>query len=345
LDDITNRSALVYHITMLSQNWQITNPYHAMLRCLLINTKTDIEPNALRDGQEYHFIAKMIYDELNLNRKGTKENVEKIVARTKAIGKNKQQSDADSLIRCLFYVVIMNLLGKGLHYDSLQRDKIAELLKELHTKDNNLQLMLRVLALVYGSNSEMTDVEINDDFGLSLDLLYRRLSICDSTKRDKNNLIEYYVKQNKLDSIDTITISSENTQCKLLEIAVILKAATGNGLYLPEIEREQYLSSFTKDFLRKKYKQIIEKENSFVLFGVTLPIWALILTCFALEAVIFSLPNYIESISLWILSIPTKPLLELPISVVIAVNGVVMVVYLLLRDRKLKQKVEDAQWK
>ncbi len=342
MDELKSQNALVYHISTLSQDWKITNPYNSMLRCLLTNKPCNLDLQTLRQNQEYHFIAKMIYDETTLNNEAVKKNTNKILAMIKKVQKNKQQSDADSVIRCIYYVLIMSLLGKRLHYDILPTNQVRDLLKEVKTESHNLQHLNRILCFVYNVNSELVDIDIDDDIALSLDLLYRRLILCNQENRDKNALIEYYTKQSKLDDIDLTSVSSEKTQGKLLEIAVNLKATTGNGLYIPEIEREQYLSNFTKDILRKKYSDIISKENTVSFFGLSLPIWLALLTIFLIEAVIFSVPNYVESISLGFVSISTKPLMELPISAIIAINGVAIVIYFFYRERKLKYRVSNA---
>jgi hypothetical protein len=347
LDNLSSVHSLVYHISNISEEWKLSNPYFIMLRSLLLDKSVTIDLNKLRLNQEYHFIAKMIHDEFTKDKNEAGHNAEEILSIISRYEKQKQQNDAENGIRNLFYVQILKFLDKDLHYNSIKTKNITQFLLNAQVEDLNLKNMLNILCLIYGIQPiDMgKNDNIPDEVGLSLNLLYSRLLLSDASKRNDGILLDYYLRQNKMDKIDISLISSERSQGKLLEVAVYLKAATGNGLYLPEVEKEQYLTNFTKEIFRKKYLSVAKKVNSIEIHGFMVPLWALMILAFAIEATIFALPSFTDSISLGIISIPTKPILELPVWIILIINGLLSGSIFFLRDKWLKQTVRDELWK
>ena len=57
-----SENAIVYQISNLARNWQLSNPFFISLRGLLLDEKFSL--GKLRLQQEYNFIAKIIEDEV-----------------------------------------------------------------------------------------------------------------------------------------------------------------------------------------------------------------------------------------------------------------------------------------
>ena len=340
-------NSIVYHISNISKSWDLKNYYHLALRdLLLLNESTQIDVNSLRVKQEYHFVAKIIVDELKNNVKNIKNNGKEISLLLKRYLKNKKQKDGDNVTLFLFYIFLLKLLNRDKHFRQLGPKEIKQFLETYQSQNNIFNCFQNVLSLYHSVNiDKITEKETNDDLELSINLLYDRLKLTETSKRDKNNIVDYYIKQTQLEKIDVSSISSEQTKGRLLQISIILKAATGNGLYLPEIEKEQYLSKFTQKIFREKYLKILEDSNSIKIRGISIYNWLAVFLFFLLEALIFSLPNFVESITVFGININTKALAELPIWVIILINGLIMVTYLLIHKYNLAKRIGDEKWK
>jgi len=339
----TNENAFVFHISKISKSWNLKNPYFSSLRDLLLE-KSGNHIKGIRKEQEFHFIAKMINDELN-NSNEIKSNCKQIHSLLSNYLKRKQQKEGDKTIRFLFYAFLLKLLNKNKHYKSLNEEKVKKFLIEYKTPSSNLRNFHKVISLYFlGNINDQEKEEINDNLDLSVNILYQKLLLSEKAKREKSNLIEYYLKQSNLERID-LTATSEMSKGKLLEIAVILKSANGKGLYIPEIEKEQYLSAFTKSIVREKYLSILKDISTIKVFKSKMPVWSAILGFFLLESLVFYLPNFIESISIGTFSISTKALSGLPIWSILIINGLIISLFIFVIQRNINKRVSDERWK
>jgi len=340
----TNENAFVYHISKISKSWNLNNPYFSSLRDLLLN-KSGTQLKNLRKEQEFHFIAKIINNELNKNDREIKNNCKQISSSLNRYLKRKQQGDGDKTIRSLFYIFLLKLHNKNKHFQCLNKSTVKKFLTEYKTSSSNLINFHKVLSLYYLGNIDKSKNEtINDNLDLSVNILYQRLLLSDKSKREKNNLIDYYLKHNAIEKID-LTATSERSKGKLLEVAVILKSANGKGLYIPEIEKEQYLSAFTKSIIREKYLAILKDISNLKLFKTKLPVWSIILAFFLIESLVFTLPNFIESISIGVLSISIKALSDLPVWVVLIINGLIISLFIFIIQKNINKRINDERWK
>jgi hypothetical protein len=345
MEDISNINSLVYYVSKISQKWKFSNPFFSILQSLLLDKPTTIEANVLRKTQEYHFIAKIIYDELKNNKSEIKKNCKDTSSLLEKYLNHKQEDDGEHTLKRLFYIIILKILDKNQHFNNFEQENVSEFLIKFQTKDNNSKLIQLILCTIYGIEKPAGNIiEPTDELSLSLQLFYYRLVLSREQKRTKSVLIKYYLLQSKLDKIELSLISSERSKGRLIEIAIILKATTGSGLYLPEIEKEQYLSSFTKEIFRKKYHSLISEANSVKIHNFSIPNWAVLGLFFAIEAFVFSLPNLTESISIGIISISTKQLSELPIWVILLANGLIVSLYIIVQRRNINKRISDEKW-
>lgn len=343
-DELMSENALVFHISKISKSWNLINPYFISLRDLLLED-SGTKLNNLRKQQEYHFIAKIINDEINNRKNEINRNSKEISLFIKKYLKSKQQSLGDYIIRDLFYVFILRLLGKTAHFDKLDKNKIKAFLSNYQTQSGNIINFHKILSLFYlGIYDKQKSEIVESNLDLSINILFNRLLLANNEKREKSQLIDYYLKQNLVEKID-LTSSSENSKGKLLEIAVILKSANGKGLYIPEIEKEQYLSSFTQSIFREKYLTMLKESSSMKFFRSRIPLWSLILLFFVLESLVFLLPNFFETISIGNFSIPTTEIVKLPIWVILIINGIIMAVLIYVIQIHLNKRIREEKWK
>lgn len=341
-EEISSVNAIVYHIVNISKSWQLNNPYFVALRNILLE-KFDT-PKDIRSQQEFHFIAKVIADELKNNKSEIRNNTKKISDFLSNYIKERNQKNGDEALRLIFNILILKLLNRKGHFNNLNQNKVKEFLSLYQTQKSNFKNFQKILSLVHSVDQQGTEEYINDDLDLALNLLYSRLLFNEESKRDNNKLVDYYLKQTRLEKIETTT-SSERTKGNLLEIALILKATTGKGLYIPEIEKEQYLSRFTKTLFREKYINILKETNSVKIFNFKLPNWVVVLSFFTLEAIVFALPNFVESLSFGTFSISTGALMQLPLWVILIINGIIISLYLFLLQRRANKRIGDEKWK
>jgi len=343
-EELANENALVYHISKISKSWNLNNPYFLSMQDLLLG-RSGTKLKNLRKEQEFHFIAKIINDELNKNNKEVKDNCRQISFLLNSYLNKKQQKDGDKTIRFLFYVFLLKLFNKNNHFKCIDNKKVKKFLMEYKTLSSNLKKFHKILSIYYlGLIEEVGKEEIKDNFDLSLSILYQRLLLSGKSRREKNRLIDYYLKQSVIEKID-LTATSEISKGKLLEIAVILKSANNKGLYIPQIEKEQYLTAFSKKIVREKYLSILKDISSIKLLKSKIPLWLVILGFFLLESLVFALPNFIESISIGSLSISTRTLLNLPIWSILIINGLIISLFLFIIQRNINKRISDERWK
>jgi len=342
--ELTNENALVYYISKISKSWNLDNPYFSSMKNLLLS-KSGTKLRNLRKDQEFHFIAKIINDELNKNNEGIKDNCKQISFLLDRYLNKKQQKDGDKTIRSIFYIFLLKLFNKNNHFKRVDDKRVRNFLMEYKTHSSNLKNFHKILSLYYlGRIEELGKEEIKDNLDLSLNILYLRLLLSQESKRKKSILIDYYIKQSIIEKID-LTITSERSKGKLLEIAVILKAANSKGLYIPQIEKEQYLSAFTKNIVKEKYLSILKDISTIKVLKLKIPLWLVILGFFLLESLVFALPNFIESISIGSLSINTKAFSDLPIWSILIINGLIISIFLFIIQIVINKRISDERWK
>lgn len=100
-NELSNINAFVYHISNLSKEWSLTNPFSLMLRSLLLNQNEEIDKKFLRTKQDFHFYSKkIINDEFNNNEINGNDN--EILTLVDRYLKQKQQNIGNSVIQYLF---------------------------------------------------------------------------------------------------------------------------------------------------------------------------------------------------------------------------------------------------
>lgn len=346
VDDISNPDSLVYFLKQSSPTWAIQNPFFRALRCLLIDSKPDYSIKDLRIAQDYHFLAKIILDELNQDSSTINQNVQSIQALLSSYSKHKKIEDGNRLILCLFYIYILQLLGKGTHASRLSNQNVHKFLKSVVSAPDTVRCYYDVLALESLNQQENQATPIVKkacDIEAACSLLYSRIKLANKSLRDKQTLIDYYLKQKEIDKV-FLNHQSEGSKGELLQIGVILKAAKGSGIYLPAIEKEQYLSSFAKDIILEKYLNLLKETSDTPVGPITVQNWMVILALILVECVILTFPSIIPEISLGPFNITTSPIASVPASLIVLINGILFALYLYFNHRSIIKKIGDKKW-
>ncbi len=349
MNKASNINSLVFHISKISKSWNIQSPYPTALRNLLLGNIPKKKAQNLRVAQDYHFISKIIDDELRKDRKETKQNCGHISNLITLYQKNKDSSQGDKIINFLFHIFLMNLLDFKEHFKFLDKDEIKKFLESHMTSDSELNKFRSVLLLSLGNVKCNSPDKSKDMFGYSLDLLYLRILLSNEKTRDKKDLINYYLSQSFIEKLDFGRCENEKSITELLKSAIVIKAASGEGLYLPEPEKEQYLSVFAKELIRTEYIKNLKEATNFKirLFKVinfSLPIWIGFSILFLIETIIILLPfmsSLFSAVNLPIIS-PiidiTSKLSNLPLWLIILINGIIMSFLLYLHQKYIYRK-------
>ena len=85
--------------------------------------------------------------------------------------------------------------------------------------------------------------------------------------------------------------------------------------------------------------------NKVNIYHWSIPIWLMILFSALLESIIFILPNYFDSVSIFGLSIKLDFLTKLPVWAIIIINGVAIGLYLLSLKSRVDKRINEEQWK
>jgi hypothetical protein len=208
----------------------------------------------------------------------------------------------------------------------------------------------RIVSLFYGFEYSQEHDESSDLIDLSLDILSDRLILSRDKTRNKEVLMRYYAKRTLLDNKELVS-SSEKAKTDLLIVALLIKSSSGSGLYLPEIEKDSYLSRFANEIVKEKYLKKFDEVNSlkFNLFGkldVKLPLWLVFAILFGLELCIFILPNIVSPLaniiggdkfeSLYNLLLNLQ---SLPLWLTILINGLIVGLLLYIQQKYIKKKI------
>jgi len=342
--ELSSSHALLFYINNLAQKWTFTNPYFLSLQALLLNQK-EIKIDNLRTQRLFHFLAKIIIDEINLDRTGVQDTIKTLKDLMDNFSNNKRSIDGEKIIHSLFLINILNIFNYKIHYNVLNIESIKNILKLIETENKSILNMKIVLCKLYSIEYNY-EIIINNDYDLILSLLYDRICLSHPDTRNERTLIDFYLKQKELEDKDIFSSISDNSKGRVLEIALILKAIVGKGLYLPEIEKDQYLSTYAKNALLPKYYQIIDKMNQIVIRGIKVPVWGLIFLYFIIEIFIFSFPLASNSIAIPYtgIEIPLDYIRELPITYLTMLNAVIICSYLYFREYVTKKQMRDSKW-
>jgi len=344
LKEISSLNSLVFHISKSAKDFDLSENYYRALKSLLLEEKSYIKFEDYR--KEYDFMAKIIFDEISNKNSGVRENIKKI---NELIGDYLQTRDSSKgklLLNCLFHIFLLKLLDHNEHVSGIQSDNIKNFLNEYNPPVGEETYIHNVLSLFYLGRAKIIEIKNENEIELALNLLYYRIKIAKDDEKTKENRLEYYTRQKALEEKINISPSQSPTvQGRLIKIAVILKAISGNGLYIPETEKERYISTFAKAY--------IKQENNFTIRGVAncikIKVWGIEFNpSLWLLALIFSIMELILVLipkSLYLLSNASSyPIIKFIVDcsnnpvIFILINGVIIVTLLLWRQKYINKK-------
>jgi hypothetical protein len=338
----SNINSFVYFVTQKSEGWKLSSSYNCALRWLLDEKKQFVLPPNLSINQEYNFIAKIIFNEKNKSKKEVDKNCKIIIGKIDEFFKTKKQEYGESLLIILFHIAILNSLEKRLHFLTLNKhkNKIGKFLEEYnHLNDEKYQNYSSFLKIEYNNQyTQRLNINNRSLVGLASSLLYDLKYIKNPSKRDKTILMDIYLKQMQIEEKGSINPSNESSQGEFLETAIILKAGLGEGLYLPEIERDQYFSNFSKEIVEEKFKKIIREGNHFELFSLSLPDWSWLIAILFMELFLLILPQS-TSINIYLITISGEFLSNNPLLLLVA-NSIIFLIYLIISKRKINKRIK-----
>lgn len=347
--DIKSNNGLVFFVSNLAKNWNISSPYPLALKNLLLGLNPKGRLQNLRVAQEYHFVSKVIDDEIGKDSYEIGKNCSDIKKRLERFTSERDSIEGSKIMRLIFHIVIMNLLKHHEHFKRIDKGTLKEFLDSYNTDDLVLAKFKSIIVLLTQGVKESNISKSNSIVEHALDLLYLRMIISNESTSNKDDLIGYYLNQSTLEGLDLGQVGNDNAKAELLMFAIIIKAASGEGLYIPEPEKEKYLSSFAKDLIRNKYMKILRDASSFriKIFKVIdfkLPLWACLGLIFLIETLIFVFPKIAEIFSaadvpvIGQITKATLSIAELPIWIIIAINGAVVGLLLYIHQKYLYKK-------
>ena len=339
-EKISSTSALVYHIEMISKSWKFENPYYNSLKSLFHDLiKVDLDIN--NSKQQYHIIAKIICDEINKNITNIKDNANEIKELIDEYLLNMNQNKGDIILCYLFNIYLLNILDKNTHFIKIEKEMVCNFLKQ-HQSDNiKYKNYKKILDIIY-LNIITKEENIRDYYDLALELLYKRILISNTEYRNEDYLLDYYIKQNEIEKLN-INMESEISRGNLLEIALVLKAVNSKGLYIPELEKENYISNYSKEIVSEKYLDVISDITKVNIKNFEIQNWLLFVVIILIELFVATFPDYI-SIPLGLLEINSSIIHKFNIHIIIVLNGIISLGYIIYLYYKTNKKVKSLKW-
>jgi len=337
-ESIQSSNDIVYYISKISKEWALSNPYNIALRALLGNySSIEYQPTSSMGHQL--FITEFMCKTIN-NEKITDEFLKDLYKLIDEFHTDKIKKNGELIIETFFIIYIVNLLEHDKIFKKIKINKIKSFLNDYNPVNDQYTNIKKILCKVYGIENNDKSV-CNDDYTLALNLLYLRLSLNDEKNRDQNTLLDYYAKQKILsDNIFSQSLNSERIRGRVLEIALIMKASSGKGLFLPEIEKIQYLSSFARKLIINQMNLLYLKGSTFEFNEYKIPYWIVPLPFLILEAIIYMNPQVINSISISFIEVSVDNLLSLSYSFILVLNGIILTIYLYFVNKRIIKTLE-----
>lgn len=283
--NLGNVCSSITYIKSLSSSWEFSETYANTLNSLLNDSFKDIKiKNAKKD---YDFFAKILVDGANKNKRGLKENLLIISGFIQDFEKTKNLSVLKKIFLSLFHLIILDMLLNKNFSSKFKTPNLEKILQENLTEDEELNFYKHII-LTYLFGKVDNKFKITSDFGQDIEksclkLFYLYILISKEPFRQEEHLLEFYTTNSLIEKKILSMGFGNKDKLKLLKSAIILKVISGKGLYLPEIEREQYISSFAQKIVKDHYKSRlddldkIKKIPSWVFYPIILIIEALTL--------------------------------------------------------------------
>jgi len=287
-------------------------------------------------------MAKIIQDEINQDKIEIKNNINYINNLIDNYLNSMVVTLGNNLIYYLYIINILHFLNKSIHFQNFNKNKMILFLENYDSELNELFNIKKILDLIY-LNKLLYKEEIKSDHDLALNLLYQKILLSSLENRKKEILVDYYIKQKKLENMDFSSVSSNKAKLDLLKIAIILKAINGKGLYLPELEKEQYLSKYSQELIQDKYKNILYNLNMVEIYKYNINAWKIILIFFILEIIVKKYPSFF-GLSLLFLSIDLSFISNFKIEIILLLNGLIITTFLSYLNHKTKKKLGEISW-
>lgn len=339
-NNISSANALVYYVEKISKDWSFDNPYYQSLNALF-HSLNDFNLEIENSKQQYHIIAQLIQDELNDNIKNIKLNVKYIEDLINEYNKNLNQNIGDLILSYLFFIYLLKLLNKNTHYSELNNEIIKKFLSK-YNSDKSININYKKILEIKYLNVINDKEFITNDYELALEMLYKKILISNNLYRKKEYLMDFYIKQNKIENIN-INYASDKGKSNLLEIVLILKAINNEGLYIPELEKENYISTYANEIIREKYLDMISEITSVNFKFIKISNWLFFIIIIIIELIIVKYSDFI-TIPLGFIEIDSNVIDEFGIYLKILLNGLILLGYILYLNHKTIKKVKELKW-
>lgn len=250
LDKINSLNSIVFHVSSLATNMSPKLDYHKCMKYLLLEEKN--KPSVSLGPTDYN--TKLLFGEISKN---TRENITRINTQLENYFQKKESPLGKILLNEFFHLLLLKFLGYNQQESKINSEDIKLFLEQYVPQREEIYLY-NVLSLFYlGKEGTFGDKSENDE-ELVIRLLYYRIKIYLSKTNIEKYRTEYYTLQKTLEEKINLNHSTDISAGKLLKVALILKAVVGNGIYLPEKEKELYLSKFAKIILEVSIQEIIK---------------------------------------------------------------------------------------
>lgn len=336
----TSTFSVVYYASNIRflQSWELSPFYHALRQALC--GESFVYPEHLRRQQHYHFLGKIVLDEEARNGSEIRQNLKHVSKKLTLYQKNKSTQLATELNNIYFYCWLLNLLDRNLHYENLNHKALREIVKQTDLQDSITRRQNEILKLFFWGIQRYETKETDDLVESSLDLLYSRVRLAKNELKESPARLDYYVLQSRVENISTKSINANDP--KIFEAALILKVVTQNGLFIPESEKDEYLSIQMKSLVFDKYLAILRSSFRFKLFKLRLPIWILPIIIFLVQFLLFQFPEYIEGVEPFGVSIKLQNFNQfvksIPLYAILAFNAILFAVLTIIFQNILIRK-------
>lgn len=341
-ESVTATNDVVYYISKISSSWELSNPYFLALRALLLCDDA-FDLGDLRGQQHYLFIANIMQNTLKDSNE-LKNIRKKIGKRLEEYDTTRKEENGDLIIDSIFMLFLLKILNYKSQLEKISEEKIRMFLNTYKPIKSNYINIKKILCFLFGVDNNDDAIYINE-YDVALNLMYLKLLLSKNVFRTEGILIDYYVKQRELEErIFDMGFSSERSKGRVLEIALVLKAVNGDGLYIPDIEKNQYLSTFAQELVRTKIESLYTEASHFEVKQFKIPFWFLPSFLFVFEAIIYSYPEIVDSISILFIELGIANIILIPFAFILLLNGAILSLFMYYVNYRVRKRISDKKW-
>lgn len=289
-------------------------------------------------NRKYHLFASIILISLGeegVNKNEVKRKVKDLVS---LFNQNKSEDNLSDIIDLLTYSKGLSLLGyhQGMSFlEGVLSSRFIDEILSLDIRDNNAYQLVKEM---FGKESELVDLQ---DKALVNIAQYASLACLKYV--NSGGTAQHYLKpfHKTIHELEELILSTNPSYSELLYCTLLVKICFGEGLYIPEYSKDEYLSTKRSLIFEEKYKNLLKSIWYFEFFNFKVSVLIFPVLLLILEYLLLETDTFIE-FGIFNLAIDPSGLKKFDSIIIYLINPLLLFLYLIYLKRKWDKKLINA---